>query len=119
MGYMTTITILNDAWDTIKRNPEQFLNNISSGMNGITYDRQYGQNRINSYPVGNHCNPMEVAESHHADNARLYLVYQNMMTTFGYPNDLKNIKLRKEFLKVAKQLIKDEEKKIREMEENK
>jgi len=118
MGYMTTITILNDAWSTIKEHPEEFIENIDQGMNGLSYfNGRYYRKHINSYGVGNHCNPMEVAQSHHADDVRLYLVGQNMMSTFGYFNDIKDIKLRKSLLRKAKWILEQEEKQIKELEE--
>lgn len=115
MGYMTTVTILNDAWSQIKKNPQQFIENIELGINGIDKFDKRMSNKINSYSVGNHCNPMEVAESHHADNFRLYLVGQNMMTMLGYENDLNNIELRERQLYIAKRLIKWEEEEIRKL----
>lgn len=118
MGYMTTITILNDGFDQIKQNPERFVENIQLGMNGINTWRKR-ERKINTYSVGNHCNPMEVAQSHHADEARLYLVYQNMMTTFGWANDLEDIKLRKRLLEEVKFIIEEEERKIKELENTK
>lgn len=119
MGYMTTITILNDAWHIIKENPEEFINNIDNGINGLRringkYDRS---KYINSYGVGNHCNPMEVAKSNHADDPRLFLTYGNMMVALGYFNDIDNLQLRKDILKIAKGIIKDEEREIKSLEE--
>lgn len=34
MGYMTTITILNDGFDQIKENPKEFVDAINDGMDG-------------------------------------------------------------------------------------
>lgn len=28
MGFMTVVSILNDGWDTIKKHPDQFIENI-------------------------------------------------------------------------------------------
>ena len=116
MGYMTTVTFLNDCWDQIKKNPEEFVDNINMGMDGIDiFDRRKRKSIVN-YGIGNCCNGIDVAQSHHADDFRLYLVGQNMMTTFGYANDLDNIKLRKQLLETVKWIIKDEEKRIKESE---
>ena len=61
---MTTITILNDAWNTIKEHPKKFIENIDNGMNGYNwFNGKHYHKHINSYGVGNHCNPMEVAQS--------------------------------------------------------
>lgn len=78
MGYMTVVCILNDAWDTLKEHKDEFLAQIENGMTGI---KAWNPRRtINSYPVGNHCNPIEVTRSFHADMSQLYLVGQNSMT---------------------------------------
>ncbi|MDD4779111.1 MAG: hypothetical protein PHT02_00710 [Tissierellia bacterium] len=115
MGYMTTITILNDAWNVIKANPEQFIKNIDMGMNGINKYNGCDRKRINSYSIDGH-SAMKVAISNHADDFRLYLVGQNMMTSFGYVNDIKDLELRKDLLKTTKRLIKDEEQIIKGIE---
>lgn len=62
MGYMTTLTILNDCMDQIKKNPEQFVEGIFE---------QYYQGGVVS--VGNCANPVEVMSTHHADDYRLYV----------------------------------------------
>jgi len=69
------------------------------------------------YGVGNHCNPMIVAQSNHADDPMLFLTYANMMTTFGHRNDISNLDLRKKLLRIAKRIIKQEEKEIKDLEE--
>jgi|GEM_PF-2244891 len=116
MGYMTTITILNDAWHVIEKNQQQFIDNINAGMNGIDEFRGCGR-YINDYSIGNHSSPVIVAQSNHADDPRLFLTCGNMMTTFGYVNDMTNMELRKELLKRAKGIIKQEERAIKEIEE--
>lgn len=122
MGYMTTITILNDAFDQIENNPKQFIENIKKGIDGerisfiennkINHKKSY----CNSYPVGNYCNPMEVAMSNHASESRLYLVGENMMTILGDLNDIKDIEVRKKLLEEAKSIIQREENIIRKIE---
>lgn len=44
MGYMTTITILNDAFDQIKNNPNEFIEQINKGLNGISDFGGIGRN---------------------------------------------------------------------------
>ena len=73
MGYMTVVSILNDAWDTIKENPEQFIKNIEEGM-----ESRYGL-AVQSYPVGNYANPMEVHRSFHANLNHVLVVGENHM----------------------------------------
>jgi len=43
MGYMTTITILNDAWSNIEKNKQEFIDNINAGMVGIDSYRNRGR----------------------------------------------------------------------------
>lgn len=78
MGYMTVVCILNDAWDTLKKNKNEFFEKVEQGMLGRN---NWNPTRsVNSYGVGNHCNPIEVTRSFHADCTQLYLVGQNCMT---------------------------------------
>ena len=118
MGFMTTLTFLNDGFDQIEKFPEQFVNVIKLGMYGIDkHNRNSNRKFITTHGIGYHGNLVEVAKSHHADDYRLYLIGQNMMTTFGYANDdIKDLKLRKKLLETAKWIIKDEEKRIKKLE---
>ncbi|QHW35812.1 hypothetical protein GZH47_33510 (plasmid) [Paenibacillus rhizovicinus] len=118
MGYMTTITILNDAFDQIEKHPVEFVESIKLGMNGI--DKFGARNKeISNFGIGNYANPIDVARAHHADDPRLYLAFQNMTVAFGYSNDLKDprhLELRKRMLKMAKDILKQEERLIKELE---
>ena len=117
---MTTITFLNDGFDQIEKYPEQFIKAIKLGMYGIDkHNKNSGRKFITTHGVGYHGNLVEVAKSHHADDYRLYLVGRNTMTTFGYANEIEDIKYRKELVEIAKWIIEDEEKRIKELEENK
>lgn len=73
MGYMTVVSILNDAWDTIKKNPKQFIENIEDGM------ENYHAPAVQHYPVGNYANPMEVHRSFHANLNKVLVVGGNHM----------------------------------------
>lgn len=73
MGYMTVVSILNDAWNTIKENPEQFIKNIEEGMHS------YHGPSINHYPVDNYANPMEVHRAFHANLTHVLVVGGNHM----------------------------------------
>ena len=120
MGYMTTLTFLNDGFDQIEEYPEQFINAIKLGMYGINkHIKNTGRKFITTHSIGYYGNSVEVAKSHHADDYRLYLVGRNTMTTFGYANEINDIKYRKELVEMAKWIIKDEEKRIEELKENK
>jgi hypothetical protein len=98
MGYMTVVSILNDAWETIKENPDQLLKNIEEGMNS------YG-NTVQSFPVGNHANPMEVHSSFHANHQVVLVVGGNHM------EDLSEMKLTRTnddyYLAYKMRMIKD------------
>lgn len=56
MGFMTVVAILNDGWETIKENKEQFINAIEDGMST-------GKDPVHYYAIGNHSNPVIVAKS--------------------------------------------------------
>ena len=88
MGYMTVVSILNDAWATIKENPKQFIQNIEDGMENF-----YGHT-VNSYPVGNYSNPMEVRRSFHANQSKVLVVGGNHMEDLG---EMKPMKSRDDF----------------------
>lgn len=113
MGFMTTITILNDGFDQIEKYPKEFVECIKDGKDGVIKPGGISNKLVNDYGVGNFCNCVKVAQSHHADNPRLYLVYQNMMVSLGLNNDITNIELRKRLLEIAKTLIKNEEEQIK------
>ena len=74
MGYMTVVSILNDGWDIMKKNPDIFIENIQKGMSG-----NYRSSSVQHYPVKGYCNPMEVRRSFHADQSVLVMVGQNHM----------------------------------------
>lgn len=116
MGYMTTVTILNDGFDNIERDPKGFVDKIKEGMYGINRWNMKERKNINSYGVGNHGNLMEVAKSHHADDARMYVVFQNSMDCVGWGNDSNNLQHRKRVLETAKQMVEREEEEIKKLE---
>lgn len=116
MGYMTTVTLLNDGWSNIEADPKGFVEKVRLGMHGISEDNKWEKN-INTYRLGNHSGIIDVLASHHADEARLLLIYQNAMTVIGYGNDSKSIEQRKRALVQAKQMIKWEEEQIKKLEQ--
>ena len=116
MGYMTTLTFLNDGFDQIEKYPEQFIDAIKLGMYGIDkHNKNTSRKFITTHGVGYHGNLVEVAKSHHADDYRLYLVGRNTMTTFGYANEIDDIKYRKELVGMAKRIIEEEEELIKKL----
>lgn len=70
MGYNTTVVILNDGLHDIKEDPEigaKLYNGVleASSRNGVTVS------------AGNHCNPIKIVETHHADSVSLIAVGGN------------------------------------------
>lgn len=118
MGYMTTINILNDGFDQIEKHPEKFIEVIKEGMNG--HRRFLGsveQNNINSFGIGNHANVVQVVKSHHADDPRMFIAFQNSFDIVGWGNDSTHLEHRKRLLKIAKDMIKREAEEIKRLEE--
>lgn len=68
MGFNTTVLILNDAFDQIRKHPEEFVAGLDSKM-------QDG----GSFGVGCYANPVEVMPTQHADVFRLYCTHGNMI----------------------------------------
>ena len=114
MGYMTVVSILNDGWHTIEEHPDEFVRNI---FNGMTEGKEpFGkQKRVKSYPVGNHCNPMQVAKSFHADCPQIFYVGQNCMTmlTDWTAKDRDDIEFQLKRIKSAKSMLNDREKELK------
>jgi len=116
MGFMTVVSILNDGWDTIKKHPDQFIENIEKGMNG-NFESDIGTYRsmVNDYSVGNFANPMEVAKSFHADTLQVFFVGQNCMTmlTDYSAKEKKDIEFQLKKIKEAKSLISYQQKELK------
>jgi len=112
MGYMTVISVLNDGWETIKNHADEFMENIENGMQGGHVFRR----NVNTFSVGNHCNPMEVSKSFHADNAQVFYVGQNCMTmlTDWTTNNKRDIEFQLKRIKDAKSMINYREKELKE-----
>lgn len=76
MGQMTIVSILNDGWNEIKKNPQQFIDNIERGMHTMTRLNMPG---TNSFSVGRHANPMRVHTSFHDSQTKVFVVGQGCM----------------------------------------
>ena len=110
MGYQTTIMFLNDAYSNIKENPEQVIENILDAMNN-THEQS------KTYSIGCFANPMEAIKTVHADIPRIYMTWRNMFIEIGVSNNtIRDLKLRKTILKIAKNIIKRETEIIKELE---
>lgn len=108
MGYMTVVSILNDGWDTIKQNPKTFMENIEKGMHG------YGHAAVQSFPVGNYANPMEVHRSRHANMSQLLLVGGNKMEDL---NDFEPHRMSDFYLAYKLRAIHEAEEKLEDAKE--
>ena len=92
MGNMTVVSILQDAWPTIKENPEQFVKNIEDGMNMPFTPAGFPIpiKSINSFGVGNHANPMMVARSWHDSRDKVFIVGHGYMADITETQDRKD-----------------------------
>jgi hypothetical protein len=84
MGFMTEVSILNDGWDQIEKDPVGFVQRIKEAMHQGRRDRT-------SRGLGNHANMLTLHPSHHADDKRIYLAYQNMflnLNEYGIEDEL-------------------------------
>ena len=114
---MTVVSILNDGWNTIKKHPDEFIQNIEKGMEGIpSYSKLPGSRTVNYYGVGNHANPMEVAESFHADHPGIFFVGQNTMTMLNdwRPKSEREMRLQLDRIVAAKRDLDLIEKELRD-----
>ena len=111
MGYMTVVSILNDAWENIKRHPDEFIENIEKGM----FDTKRCRS-VEWYSVGSYVNPMEVSKSFHADNDQVFYVGKNTMTNLtDWNSKSKNeIEFQLKRMKQAKSAINLLEKELKE-----
>jgi hypothetical protein len=89
MGYNTTVVILNDAWDQIKKHPSEFVAQldplVGCGLSSSRYsirEFEMGKGGI-EFPVGNHCNAASVITNEHADMVSVLLVGGNYGTVLG------------------------------------
>jgi len=76
MGYNTTVVVLNDALDQLEKDPD-FGKKLAAGIRKAVF----GKPVIVS--VGNHANPVEVIETHHADMTSVVAVGGNCGNNLG------------------------------------
>jgi len=86
MGYLTTITIRNDAVHTFKDHKDEFIDKLvahcSSG--GFRYKEYFG--------VGGYCNPVVLQRPRHADDLTTYVHMGNTVVEMnGYSKDTKEM----------------------------
>lgn len=108
MGYNTAILILNDGLDQLEKHPEQFVKNLSRQINKGTED---------SISVGNHCNPVQVMKTEHADIFRLYASQCNSMVELSQFNNelIKDCEAREYYKNHVLNLIEQAEDELRQL----
>jgi len=66
VGYTTVVKIINDGFDQLENNPEEFVKQVRDGM-------LYGGER----GVGNHANVIQVMKAQHSDIFQLHAIHRN------------------------------------------
>lgn len=108
MGYLTTVTFRNDCWQEILDHPREAIDFI-----------------YNNKENGRNINSITVQRTRHADDHALYFHWGNTVTELSkYNNELIDFCKRspedaKRMLKCAKEIIKDLEKEIKEIQSKK
>lgn len=69
MGYLTTITFKNDAYETFKKNPLELGSKICKALEG-GYTRGVGEN---TFSLGSECNPVVIQKPRHADDNTVFV----------------------------------------------
>lgn len=124
MGFNTTVFLLNDRLDEIRRNPEKFVNEVFQALHeGNDAERARG-----CYVTGQ----STVMRTQHADVPRLYITHGNAILDLSYPWSAKTEILRygdeekrirfmtqyyKDQIKEAKKMLREWEKNIKKFEE--
>ncbi len=118
MGYLTTITIHNDAFHEFKEHPEQFGNAIIEGIHKAEYHHKEVDVGFNSY-----ANYISVQPPRHADDHTLYIHYGNTVLNLNPWNaDFKELVERspdiaENFVNEAEWIVKEAKKKIKQEKE--
>lgn len=71
MGFLTTVTIRNDALEEIVKHPEEFMENLLDAIR---------KNKEDEISCGNHANAAIVQKSRHADDWAIYVHAGNTVT---------------------------------------
>lgn len=92
MGFMTEISVLNDQWDEIKKDPKRFVDEINVLMNG---ESQYGladgeRTYLGDKAKGTTRGQATVYKSHHADTPRVYIAWRNSFVSINV-YDIENV----------------------------
>lgn len=117
MGFLTTITIRNDAFGSFEEDPKLFGEKILEGIH-------LAESKHREVEVGfkGYCNYICVQPPRHADDTTVYLHSGNGVFNLNpYNQDMKhlienNLDLAKDFVNRAEEMIKMAKQKIREAE---
>lgn len=96
MGFMTEISVLNDRWGEIRKDPSKFVEQI--------YQSSMSFGRTPDYVIGQ----TTVARTHHADDLRVYHAHGNSFFD-AYPDkgfDVRRLEMHLGFLKEMKRYLK-------------
>lgn len=98
MGFMTEVSILNDRWDEIRRNPKEFVETL--------YMHSIGGDQYSRWIIGQ----TTATPSHHADDIRVYFAGRNSFFD-AYPwkdryQDLESLKRHLGYIKEMRGYLK-------------
>ena len=82
MGYLTTITIHNDALGTFRKYPKEFAEALFEGI-----DEAYRNRGVTSVSFHGYANYIEVQPSRHADDFTVYVHTGNEVTNLNNYDD--------------------------------
>lgn len=120
MGYLTTITLYNDALHDFEKHPQEFAEAVFNGINQANRE-----NRQVDVGFKGYCNYISIQNSRHADDATVFLHYGNGVTNIN-PYDSRFLdlmesrpELAQEYLNKAKQILKLAQQKLNEKSKKK
>lgn len=120
MGFLTTVTIYNDALGEFEKNPKEFAEALFDGI--ALANRNH---REASVPFMSYANYISVQPSRHADDHTLYLHSGNCLVDMNpYGSDFKAVltrspELAQEWVDRAKRILKDAQEAVKKAKKGK
>lgn len=120
MGYLTTVTLYNDAMHEFRKNPTEFAEALFEGI-----DRANRQHREVSVGFNGYANYISVQPSFHATEHQVYLHSGNCVVNLNpYRQDMeelikRNPELAEELVKRAQFLLTEAKKNIKKAKDKK
>jgi hypothetical protein len=114
MGFLTTITIHNDALHVFEKHPKEFAEAIFNGMTLANCARKRAD-----VPFENYSGYITIEPSRHADDETVYLHSGNTVFNMNAWNDdfnsllIRNPEVAKDFLRKAERILKTTREKVR------